>query len=91
MRFALIRFVALLVLVLIGADLATCETLNAQNCDILNPGHTHPASCICCSQQVEPSVPLEFTPTEEAVMMEPCAGVPPAPVLFVHIDHPPRG
>jgi hypothetical protein len=89
-RILLIRVVALLVLALIGADLATCETLNAENCDILNPGHTHPASCICCSQQVEPATPLIITPVEETVMIEPALAVLPAPVLAIHVDHPPR-
>jgi hypothetical protein len=86
----LVRFAAVLMLLLIGAGLVACEIVSPASCELAGGAPSDGDACLCCCYHVIAEVPISFDPGVEAVAL----AEPPAPhsasVATPDIYHPPK-
>lgn len=88
------RCAAILLLLITGVGLVTCETLCGGSCELAgSPGDSHSGiddACLCCCPHVEIATLPDLKPAQESLALAPA----PSPILFSvespSIYHPPQ-
>lgn len=93
-RLMIFRISAVIILLLTGVELITCEVVSPEACEISGvPGGQSTNSgdaCLCCCSHIVVIVPLVFEPTEEAIALKPVPPVPFSSFESASIYHPPK-
>jgi hypothetical protein len=93
-RLLLFRIAAVIILLITGVELVTCEVVNPAACEIAGAqGSQTPDSgdaCLCCCAHVVVNAPITFEPLEKTVALVTVAAVPLHSLESASIYHPPK-
>lgn len=93
-RLLVFRIAAVIILLITGVELVTCEVVTPAACEIAGAQGSQTSdsgdACLCCCSHVVVNAPIVFEPLEEAVVLVTVAAPPLHSLEPASIYHPPK-
>lgn len=93
-RLLVFRIAAVIILLVTGVELVTCEVVTPAACEIAGTPSSQTSdsgdACLCCCSHVVVNAPIVFEPLEKTVTLVTVAAIPLHSLEPASIYHPPQ-